>query len=158
MTAKQIQYTSETLNLRTSQIIKTVELLLDGATVPFIARYRKEVTESLDEVQILDIKKLHEKFIDADKRREAILKSIQEQGKLTPELENLLKNVLFVNELEDIYLPYKQKKKTRATIAIENGLEPLAKVIFGQKDRDIVAIAQKYISEKVKNTDSALKN
>jgi uncharacterized protein len=143
MTAKQIQYTSETLNLRTSQIIKTVELLLDGATVPFIARYRKEVTESLDEVQILDIKKLHEKFIDADKRREAILKSIQEQGKLTPELENLLKNVLFVNELEDIYLPYKQKKKTRATIAIENGLEPLAKVIFGQKDRDIVAIAQK---------------
>jgi uncharacterized protein len=156
MTAKQIQYTSETLNLRTSQIIKTVELLLDGATVPFIARYRKEVTESLDEVQILDIKKLHEKFIDADKRREAILKSIQEQGKLTPELENLLKNVLFVNELEDIYLPYKQKKKTRATIAIENGLEPLAKVIFGQKDRDIVAIAQKYISEKVKNTSDAL--
>jgi uncharacterized protein len=156
MTAKQIQYTSETLNLRTSQIIKTVELLLDGATVPFIARYRKEVTESLDEVQILDIKKLHEKFIDADKRREAILKSIQEQGKLTPELENLLKNVLFVNELEDIYLPYKQKKKTRATIAIENGLEPLAKVIFGQKDRDIVAIAQRYISEKVKNTSDAL--
>jgi uncharacterized protein len=156
MTAKQIQYTSETLNLRTSQIIKTVELLLDGATVPFIARYRKEVTESLDEVQILDIKKLHEKFIDADKRREAILKSIQEQGKLTPELENLLKNVLFVNELEDIYLPYKQKKKTRATIAIENGLEPLAKIIFGQKDRDIVAIAQKYISEKVKNTSDAL--
>jgi uncharacterized protein len=156
MTAKQIQYTSETLKLRSSQIIKTVELLLDGATVPFIARYRKEVTESLDEVQILDIKKLHEKFIDADKRREAILKSIQEQGKLTPELETALKNALFVNELEDIYLPYKQKKKTRATIAIENGLEPLAKIIFGQKDRDIVAIAQKYISEKVKNTSDAL--
>jgi uncharacterized protein len=156
MTAKQIQYTSETLKLRSSQIIKTVELLLDGATVPFIARYRKEVTESLDEVQILDIKKLHEKFIDADKRREAILKSIQEQGKLTPELESTLKNALFVNELEDIYLPYKQKKKTRATIAIENGLEPLAKIIFGQKDRDIVAIAQKYISEKVKNTSDAL--
>lgn len=156
MTAKQIQYTSETLKLRSSQIIKTVELLLDGATVPFIARYRKEVTESLDEVQILDIKKLHEKFIDADKRREAILKSIQEQGKLTPELESTLKNALFLNELEDIYLPYKQKKKTRATIAIENGLEPLAKIIFGQKDRDIVAIAQKYISEKVKNTSDAL--
>lgn len=156
MTAKQIQYTSETLKLRLSQITKTVELLVDGATVPFIARYRKEVTESLNEVEILDIKKLHEKFLEADKRREAILKSIQEQGKLTPELENSLKNTLFVNELEDIYLPYKQKKKTRATIAIENGLEPLAKIIFGQKDRDIETIGKKYISEKVKNTAEAL--
>ncbi|MDP1814332.1 MAG: Tex family protein [Leadbetterella sp.] len=156
MTAKQIQYTSETLKLRSSQITKTVELLVDGATVPFIARYRKEVTESLNEVEILDIKKLHEKFLEADKRREAILKSIQEQGKLTPELENSLKNTLFVNELEDIYLPYKQKKKTRATIAIENGLEPLAKIIFGQKDRDIETIGKKYISEKVKNTAEAL--
>ena len=156
MTAKQIQYTSETLKLRSSQITKTVELLVDGATVPFIARYRKEVTESLDEVEILDIKKLHEKFLEADKRREAILKSIQEQGKLTHELENSLKNTLFVNELEDIYLPYKQKKKTRATIAIENGLEPLAKIIFGQKDRDIENIAKKYVSEKVKNTAEAL--
>jgi protein Tex len=156
MTAKQIQYTSETLKLRSSQITKTVELLVDGATVPFIARYRKEVTESLDEVEILDIKKLHEKFLEVDKRREAILKSIQEQGKLTPELENSLKNTLFVNELEDIYLPYKQKKKTRATIAIENGLEPLAKIIFGQKDRDIETIGKKYISEKVKNTAEAL--
>ncbi|MCF8325493.1 MAG: RNA-binding transcriptional accessory protein [Leadbetterella sp.] len=156
MTAKQIQYTSETLKLRSSQITKTVELLVDGATVPFIARYRKEVTESLDEVEILDIKKLHEKFLEADKRREAIIKSIQEQGKLTPELENSLKNTLFVNELEDIYLPYKQKKKTRATIAIENGLEPLAKIIFGQKDRDIENIAKKYVSEKVKNTAEAL--
>ncbi|OYU67988.1 MAG: RNA-binding transcriptional accessory protein [Cytophagaceae bacterium BCCC1] len=156
MTQKQIQYTSETLKLRSSQITKTVELLVDGATVPFIARYRKEVTESLNEVEILDIKKLHEKFLEADKRREAILKSIQEQGKLTPELENSLKNTLFVNELEDIYLPYKQKKKTRATIAIENGLEPLAKIIFGQKDRDIETIGKKYISEKVKNTAEAL--
>ena len=156
MTAKQIQYTSETLKLRSSQITKTVELLVDGATVPFIARYRKEVTESLNEVEILDIKKLHEKFLEADKRREAILKSIQEQGKLTPELENSLKNTLFVNELEDIYLPYKQKKKTRATIAIENGLEPLAKIIFGQKDRDIETIGKKYISENVKNTAEAL--
>ena len=156
MTAKQIQYTSETLKLRSSQITKTVELLVDGATVPFIARYRKEITESLNEVEILDIKKLHEKFLEADKRREAILKSIQEQGKLTPELENSLKNTLFVNELEDIYLPYKQKKKTRATIAIENGLEPLAKIIFGQKDRDIENIAKKYVSEKVKNTAEAL--
>ena len=156
MTTKQIQYTCETLKLRSSQITKTVELLLDGATVPFIARYRKEVTESLDEVQILDIKKLQEKFLEADKRRVAILKSIQEQGKLTPELENSLKNALFVNELEDIYLPYKQKKKTRATIAIENGLEPLAKIIFGQKDRDIENIAKKFISEIVKNTAEAL--
>lgn len=156
MNLKQIQYTSETLKLRTSQITKTIDLLLDGATVPFIARYRKEATESLDEVQILDIKKLHEKFLEADKRREAILKSIQEQGKLTPELENSLKNALFVNELEDIYLPYKQKKKTRATIAIENGLEPLAKVIFGQKERDIESIARKYINEKVKTVQDAL--
>ncbi|MCP9768163.1 RNA-binding transcriptional accessory protein [Lacihabitans sp. LS3-19] len=156
MTAVQIQYISENLKLRASQIKNTIKLLEDGATVPFIARYRKEVTENLDEVEILDIKKLFEKLIEADKRREAILKSIEEQGKLTPELILKLKNALFTNELEDIYLPYKQKKKTRATVAIENGLEPLAKVIFSQKERNIEALAGKYINEKVKSVAEAL--
>ena len=155
MNITQTQYTCNTLNIKTNQVSKTVELLLDGATVPFIARYRKEVTESLDEVQILDIKKLLEKFNEADKRREAILKSIQEQGKLTPELENSLKKALFVAELEDIYLPYKQKKKTRASIAIENGLEPLAKMIFSQKEREIENMAKKHINEKVKTISDA---
>jgi len=156
MTVIQIQYISENLKLRASQIKNTIKLLEEGATVPFIARYRKEVTENLDEVEILDIKKLFEKFNDADKRRDAILKSIEDQGKLTPELSLKLKNALFINELEDIYLPYKQKKKTRATIAVENGLEPLAKVIFSQKERNIELLAEKYLNDKVKSVFEAL--
>ena len=156
MTAKHIQYISEQLSLRNVQVTNTIKLLEEGATVPFIARYRKEITESLDEVQILDIKKLHEKFIDADKRREAIIKSIEEQGKMTPELQKKLESALFMAELEDIYLPYKQKKKTKASVAIENGLEPLAKLIFSQTERNLENLASKYLNEKIKTIEEAL--
>lgn len=156
MNQKQIQIIVELLNLSQNQIKNTIKLLADGATVPFIARYRKEVTESLDELQVLDIKNLYEKLEDADKRRLAIKKSINEQEKLTIELEQKLDNAFFINELEDLYLPYKLKRKTKATIAIENGLEPLAKVIFMQNERYISLLATKFLNDKIKTVNEAL--
>ncbi|MBQ7490239.1 MAG: RNA-binding transcriptional accessory protein [Bacteroidales bacterium] len=140
------------------QIKNTIELIESGATIPFIARYRKEATGNLDEVQIARIKSLHEKWIELDKRRAFILDSISEQGKMTPELELKINNALTMTELEDLYLPYRPKRKTRATIAIEKGLEPLAKMISKQADVDIVAAARKFVnSEKgVENVEEAL--
>jgi uncharacterized protein len=156
MTSLQIHYISETLKVSAGSVTKTIELLDSGATVPFIARYRKEVTGSLDEVAILEIKKLNEKLKEADKRRVAILESIESQGKLTPELKKKIENALFVNELEEIYLPYKQKKKTRASVAIEAGLEPLAKLIFDQKERSVETLASRYLNDKITTVDEAL--
>jgi len=156
MTQKQIQIIAQTIGVPEKNIQNTIALLDEGATVPFISRYRKEMTGSMDEVQVADTKDLYTKFIEADKRREAIIKSIEEQGKMTPELLIKLNNALYINELEDLYLPYKQKRKTRASIAIEKGLEPLAKIIFAQKDRNIEAIAEKYLNEKVENIAEAL--
>jgi uncharacterized protein len=156
MTQKQIQIIAQTIGVPEKSIQNTIALLDEGATVPFISRYRKEMTGSMDEVQVADTKDLYTKFIEADKRREAIIKSIEEQGKMTPELLIKLNNALYINELEDLYLPYKQKRKTRASIAIEKGLEPLAKIIFAQKDRNIEAIAEKYLNDKVENIAEAL--
>ncbi len=156
MSNRKLQYIASSVNVSETQVKNTIELLDEGATVPFISRYRKERTGSLDEVQVGDIKDLHQKFIDADKRREAIIKSIEEQGKMTPELLLKINNALFINELEDIYLPYKQKRKTRATIAIERGLEPFAKIIFSQAERNIEKIAEKYLNENVKTVEDAL--
>ncbi len=156
MNQKQIQTIVELLNLSQNQVKNTIKLLAEGATVPFIARYRKEITESLDEIQILDIKKLFEKLEDADKRRLAIKKAIEEQGKLSKELEQKLDNALFINEMEDLYLPFKLRRKTKATIAIENGLEPLAKVIFMQNERNISLLAANYLNKKIKTISEAL--
>lgn len=156
MNQKQIQTIVELLNLSQNQVKNTIKLLAEGATVPFIARYRKEITESLDEIQILDIKKLFEKLEDADKRRLAIKKAIEEQGKLSKELEQKLDNALFINEMEDLYLPFKLKRKTKSTIAIENGLEPLAKVIFMQNERNISLLAANYLNNKIKTISEAL--
>ena len=111
------------LNIGTRQVEKTIELLEQGCTVPFIARYRKEATGSLNEVQITVIRDLLLKLKELDKRREAIIASITEQGKLTPELEQQLCNAQSMTELEDLYLPYKPKRKTRASMAIERGLD-----------------------------------
>jgi len=119
MTQKQIQLIAQTIGVPEKSIQNTIALLDEGATVPFISRYRKEMTGSMDEVQVADTKDLYNKFIEADKRREAIIKSIEEQGKMTPELLTKINNALYINELEDLYLPYKQKRKTRASIAIE---------------------------------------
>lgn len=156
MTTKQIQIIVQAVGAAEKNITNTITLLQEGATVPFIARYRKEMTGSMDEVQIASVKDLYNKFLEADKRREAIIKSIEEQGKMTPELLSKLQNALYLNELEDLYLPYKQKRKTRATVAIEKGLEPLAKIIFAQKDRNIEAIAEKYLNDKVESVEDAL--
>lgn len=156
MTNVQINYIAQLLSLSSSQIIKTAELLDAGATVPFIARYRKEVTGSLDEVQIQDVKKWNEKMKETDKRRQAILDSIQEQGKLSPELKTKIEGVMLLSELEEIYLPFKPKRKTRASVAIEAGLEPLAALLYGQREKNGAAHAAKYLNEKVTTVDEAL--
>ncbi|KPM49370.1 Tex family protein [Jiulongibacter sediminis] len=156
LNSAQLSYITGELNVSSSSATSVIKLLEEGATVPFIARYRKERTGGLDEVQIADIKKHFEKFQEADKRREAILKSIEEQGKLTPELEKKINAALHLKELEDLYLPYKQKRKTRGVIAIEKGLEPLAKRIFEQKERDLSPIIGQYINDQVPNEEEAL--
>ncbi|MDP5120512.1 MAG: RNA-binding transcriptional accessory protein, partial [Spirosomaceae bacterium] len=156
MILKQLQYICKTVGVSEQSVKNTIELFKDGATLPFVARYRKEVTGGLDEVQLADIKSLFEKLAEADKRREAIIKSIDEQGKLTDDLLKKLNQALLTPELEDIYLPYKQKRKTRATIAIEKGLEPLAKTIFEQKERDVQNLAKRFLNKDVNSTEEAL--
>ncbi len=137
---------AEQLNLGPRQVEKTIELLEQGATIPFIARYRKEVTGSLNEVQITAIRDLLVKLRELDKRREAILTSINEQGKLTPELEKQILAAANMTELEDLYLPYKPKRRTRATMAIERGLEPLANELQKQYSCNISQMAAKYVN------------
>ena len=149
---------AETLNLSPRQVEKTIELLEGGATVPFIARYRKEATGSLNEVQIAAIRDMLIKYKELDKRRESIVQSIDEQGKLTPELKAKLLAADNMTELEDLYLPYKPKRKTRASMAIEKGLEPLANAIMLQQNTDIDTLAAKYINTEkgVSDIDEAL--
>jgi len=152
------QFIAPIVGVNERQVHSTITLLDEGATVPFIARYRKEMTGQLDEVQILAIKEQYQKFQEVEKRREAILKSIEEQGKLTPELRKLLENIYILQSLEDIYLPYKQKRKTRATMAIEKGLEPLAQVIFSGKEANPERLAEKYLNDQVANIEEALQS
>ncbi|MBZ0188052.1 MAG: RNA-binding transcriptional accessory protein, partial [Candidatus Obscuribacterales bacterium] len=125
--AKQI---SQLLNLRENNVVSTLALLAEGATVPFIARYRKEATGSLDEVAITDIRDLHQRLVELDKRRQSILDSLKERELLTDELEKKLLAATTLSELEDIYLPFRPKRRTKATVAREKGLEPLAKKLF----------------------------
>lgn len=144
------------LSLNARQVANTIELLDSGATVPFIARYRKEATSGLDEVQITAIRDTYQRLQDLDKRREAILKAITEQGKLTPELKKKIDAADSMTELEDLYLPYKQKRKTRASIAIERGLEPLANVIFAQTEAHPERAAQRFLTDLVPTVADAL--
>ncbi|MBE9462910.1 Tex family protein [Dyadobacter subterraneus] len=138
------------------QVRNTIQLFEEGATLPFISRYRKEATGGLDEVQIGAIKDAYQKQQEVEKRREAILKNIEEQGKLTPELKKQISGVFSLVELEDLYLPYKQKRKTRASMAIEKGLEPLAKLIFEGRESDPERKALSYLNDQVENTEDAL--
>ena len=124
-------------HLSEKQVSSVIQLLEGGATIPFIARYRKESTGSLDEVKIAEIKNQYDASIELEKRRASIIKTIEQQGQLTPELQAQLNSVSNLQSLEDIYLPYKQKRKTRAAAAIEKGLEPLAKIIFAQNGGNI---------------------
>ena len=149
---------AEELNITTGQVINTAALLESGATVPFIARYRKELTGSLDEVAITHIRDRLKQLQELDKRRDAIIKSIEEQGMLTDHLRGQLMEALTMTELEDIYMPYKPKKRTRATIAREKGLEPLAKIIMTKREHDLYRKAGSFVDPEkgVANEEEAL--
>ncbi len=137
---------AQELNLKVFQIAATAQLFAEGATVPFIARYRKEVTGELDEVQVLAIRDRLEQLSAIDERRAAILGSLKERNLLTPELEKTINAADTLTELEDIYLPFRPKKRTRATIAKEKGLEPLADLLFAQDPAtDAIGAAQAYV-------------
>lgn len=151
-----IQFIQNQTNIAVKSIEVTIKLLSEDCTIPFISRYRKDQTGNLDEVQIEQIAKLNKQFIEIVKRKESILKSIEEQNALSEELKSKIENSFDLQELEDFYLPYKKKKKTKADTARENGLEPLAKIIMNQKSDDVEFLASKYLNEKVTNEDEAL--
>jgi uncharacterized protein len=157
MNTKHIALISAELNIAARQAENTMNLLAEGSTVPFISRYRKEVTGSLDEVQIGRIEDLQKRYKEVDERRAYIIKTITDQNKMTPELLDKLESSWVLTELEDLYLPYKQKRKTRATVAIEKGLEPLAKLIFEQQENAPQSVAEQYLNEQVASTEEALK-
>lgn len=145
------------MKLPVHRIDNTLKLLEGGATIPFISRYRKEATGGLDEVQIDEIKNRHDKLCEVAKRKETILSTIEEQGKLTDELRQRIKNSWDSTEIEDIYLPFKPKRKTRAEAARQKGLEPLATIIMMQRERNLKARAQQFVKGEVKDVEDALK-
>ena len=148
---------AHTLNISEKQINATLNLLENGATIPFISRYRKEATGGLDEIQIEAIKKQQEKLEDTAKRKETILATIKAQGKLTAELEARIADTWDNTLLEDLYLPYKPKRKTRAEMARQKGLEPLALLIMMQREPNPEQCAAKYVKGEVKDKEDALK-
>ena len=145
------------LNIAVRQVENTLSLLNGGATIPFISRYRKEATGGLDEVQIGEIKERYDKLTDIAKRKETILKTIEEQGKLTDELKKRIEACWDATELEDIYLPYKPKRKTRAEAARQKGLEPLATILLMQRENNLSARVRTFINKEVKDEEEALK-
>lgn len=151
-----ISYIISQTKLPESSVKNTVELLNEDATIPFISRYRKEKTGNLDEVQIGTIVKLKEQFETLEKRKSTILKAIEELDALTPELKKKIEAVQDLTALEDLYLPFKKSRKTKAEIARQNGLEPLAKIIMSQNASDIESIAYKYVKDAIFSTDDAL--
>ena len=151
-----IQFIAKSVQTATTNIQNTIQLLQEDCTIPFISRYRKDKTGNLDEVQIEQIAKLQKDYEVIIKRKEAILKSIEEQNALTPEIDKKIQQSFDLQELEDFYLPFKKKKKTKADVARENGLEPLAKIIMAQNNDDVDFIATKYLNDNVINEDAAL--
>ena len=148
---------SKTLNLPERGVENTLQLLSSGCTIPFISRYRKELTGGLDEVQIADISEQYVRLNDIAKRKETIVKTIEEQGKLTPELSKRIDECWDAAELEDIYLPYKPKRRTRAQVARERGLEPLAATIMLQREQAPENVAKRFVRGDVKSTEEAIK-
>lgn len=153
---KNIVKIAENLNLKKQQVSNTVTLLSEGSTIPFISRYRKEMTDGLDEVVIGNIKDQLAKLEEFDKRKEFISETISEQGNLTDEIIEKINKAIDISELEDIYLPFKPKRKTKASIAKEKGLEPLAKIIMRQGNEDIELLAAKFLNNGVETIDEAL--
>ena len=147
---------ADRLGISKHQTISALQLFDEGATIPFVARYRKEMTGSLDEVELVNIKEEAERLDELEKRKETILKSVGEQDALTPELQKRIEDCFQLNELEDIYLPYKPKRRTRATIAKEKGLEPLAEILMNQTDRDPGARALRFLNDQVTTVEDAL--
>ena len=145
------------LNIAVHQVENTLSLLNGGATIPFISRYRKEATGGLDEVQISEIKERYDKLTETAKRKETILKTIDEQGKLTADLKKRIDACWDATELEDIYLPYKPKRKTRAEAARQKGLEPLAIILMGQRENNLSARVRSFVKGEVKDEEDALK-
>lgn len=156
MDQKIVKLISQRVGIQEIQVLNTVVLLDEGATVPFISRYRKERTGSLDEVQIEAIKDEKERIEELLKRKETVLNSIQEQNLMTPDLQIRIENCFDSSELEDIYLPYKPKRRIRAMIAREKGLEPLAKIIMKQNEPDVERKAHSFINENVASIEDAL--
>lgn len=154
--AKFISLIASTLQISEKQVHNTIQLLNEGATIPFISRYRKEMTEGLDEVQLGDLKEQYEKLCELAKRKLAVLKSIEEQDKLTSELKSRIDNCWNITELEDIYLPYKPKRRTKAEIAREKGLEPLAKMLMKQQSNDVEHLALQFVNKMVESVEDAL--
>jgi uncharacterized protein len=155
--ARFIALIATALNLTEKQIRNAILLFLEGATIPFISRYRKEMTDGMDEVQLSDTKEQYDKLCELAKRKIAVLKSIEEQDKLTDELKARIDNCWNITELEDIYLPYKPKRRTRAEIAREKGLEPLAKMLMKQQSNDVERMALSFVKGDVVDSDEALK-
>lgn len=152
-----IKEISNTSNIKISSIQNVLKLLEEGNTIPFIARYRKEVTGNLNEEQIREISEVYEYQVSLQKRKEDVIRLIDEKGMLTEELKNNILNCQKLVEVEDLYRPYKEKKKTKATEAIKNGLEPLAKIIMSFPEKiDFNEVAQKYLNENVKTIEEAL--
>lgn len=143
------------LSLKAWQVSNTLKLFDEGATLPFISRYRKEMTGSLDEKQIALVREQHLKWTELEKRREAVLKSVFEQGKLTPALQKGIEEAESLTQLEDLYLPFRPKRKTRASVAREKGLEPLARMIMEQREHNLLAKAERFTGEQVKDADEA---
>ncbi len=153
---KNILLIAKKLGLHEWQVENTIRLMDGGATIPFISRYRKEMTGSLDEVKLMHIKEEYDRLKELDSRKEAVIKSIEEQEKMTPELRQKIDGAATMAELEDIYLPYRPKRRTRATIAKEKGLEPLASVIMEQKLNDPALKAEEFLNDDVKTVEEAI--
>lgn len=149
-------YIKKSLSVSDKNIAATLKLLAEDCTIPFISRYRKDATGNLDEVQIEEIFKLNKQFEEIVKRKESILKSIEEQNSLNPDLKNRIEKSFDLQELEDLYLPYKKRRKTKADAAKEKGLEPLAKIIMSQKASNIQYLASQYLNDDVATEDEAL--
>jgi uncharacterized protein len=156
MELKYSQHIASTLNLSLKQVSNILDLHSEGSTIPFIARYRKEATGNLDEVVIGNVIDQIKYFNELEKRKETVVKTIEEAGKMTAELRKRIENCIVSIELEDIYLPYKPKRKTKASVAIEKGLEPLAKLLFDQGEVNLEEESVKFISADVKDSADAL--
>ncbi|WP_347219705.1 Tex family protein [Chryseobacterium sp.] len=151
-----VEFIQKQLDISEKSINNTLQLLAEDCTIPFISRYRKDKTGNLDEIQIEQIAKISKQFEEIVKRKESILKSIEEQDALTPELRQRIEENFDMQELEDLYLPFKKRKKTKADAAKEKGLEPLAKIIMSQKNTDVQFLASKYLNNEVSSEEEAL--